>query len=44
VNTFRQIFNLYFNASLRLLPDESYYSDYYKSPYRFQNVTNQLSM
>ena len=44
VNTFRNIFNLYFNASLRLLPDESFYSDYYKSPYRFQNVTTSLSM
>jgi len=44
VNSFRHIFNLYFNASMRFLPDESYYSDYYKSPYRFQNVTPSLSM
>lgn len=43
VNTFRLIFNTYFGTKLKLLTDKSYYSDYYKSPYRFVDVTNKLS-
>ncbi len=38
VNTFRLIFNAYFNAGLDLLPDKSYYSEY-QSPYHFTDVT-----
>ncbi len=35
VNTFRLIFNLYFNANLPLLEDASYYSRY-ETPYEYQ--------
>ncbi|MCH7951972.1 sulfatase-like hydrolase/transferase [Patescibacteria group bacterium] len=42
VNSFRLIFNTYFGANLDLHPDESYFSDYYKAPYRFNNVTEEL--
>ncbi|MDY0096344.1 MAG: sulfatase-like hydrolase/transferase [Candidatus Vecturithrix sp.] len=40
VNTFRIMFNLYFQTSYELLPDRSYYSDMYKSPYKFTEVLN----
>lgn len=39
VNTFRLIFNLYFNADLPLLEDTSYYSQY-ESPYEFQQYND----
>ncbi len=39
VNTFRIIFNNYFNEDLELLPDKSYFSDY-DSIYNFVDVNN----
>lgn len=39
VNTFRVIFNSYFDANYRLLEDKSYYSSY-KRPYDFISVTD----
>ncbi len=42
VNTFRIIFNTYFNGELKLLPDSSFYSTYWH-PLKFSNVTNQLN-
>lgn len=41
VNTFRLIFNLYFNSNYELLNDQSYWSSYYR-PYDFNNVTDRL--
>lgn len=41
VNTFRIMFNLYFQTSFELLPDRSYYSDIYKSPYQFTEILHQ---
>lgn len=38
VNTFRVIFNYYFNQDYGLLDDTTYFSDYYKSPYNFTKV------
>lgn len=38
VNSFRLIFNLYFNTTYRLLPDRSYFSDIYRTPYQFIEV------
>lgn len=43
VNTFRLIFNTYFGTQLKLLPDKSYLSDYYVSPYKFTDVTRKLN-
>jgi len=39
VNNFRLIFNTYFGASLPLLPDESYLSDF-EIPYKFTEIPN----
>lgn len=39
VNTFRMIFNFYFNTHFILLNDKSYYSTY-QQPYKFIDVTN----
>jgi len=39
VNTFRLIFNFYFNANYELLDDQSYFSSY-DYPYNFINVTD----
>ena len=39
INTFRIIFNNYFDEDLELLPDKSYFSDY-DSIYNFVDVTN----
>jgi hypothetical protein len=39
VNTFRLIFNYYFNTNYELLSDLSYYSSY-ERPYEFLNVTD----
>jgi len=41
VNTFRLIFNLYFDADYQLLNDQSYFSTYDR-PYKFLNVTNKV--
>jgi hypothetical protein len=41
VNSFRIIFNRYFNASYPLLKDDSYYSSYVL-PYQFKGLTSQL--
>lgn len=41
VNTFRLVFNLYFNMDYELLQDESYYSTY-EYPYRFINITDKI--
>jgi hypothetical protein len=41
VNTFRLVFNLYFNMDYELLQDESYYSTY-EYPYRFINITDKV--
>ncbi len=41
VNTFRLIFDLYFDTNYKLLTDLSYYSNYEK-PYKFINVTDIL--
>ena len=45
VNSFRIVFNLYFNINFELLPDESYVYSVYadeRGPYKFTNVTNKL--
>lgn len=41
VNTFRVIFNFYFNMDYELLDDQSYFSSY-DQPYKFINVTDKL--
>ena len=38
VNTFRLIFNSYFDANLPLLSDRAYLSDYGKTPYQFKET------
>ncbi len=38
VNTFRVIFNYYFNQDYELLEDTTYFSNHYKSPYKFVKV------
>jgi len=42
VNTFRLVFNYYFDANYELLDDQSYYSNWYKHPYEFINVTDKV--
>ena len=39
VNSFRLIFNLYFNTDFEFLPDKSYFADVYRSPLDFTDVT-----
>ncbi len=41
VNTFRLIFNLYFNTNYKLLDDLTYFS-YYEIPYKFTDVTDKM--
>lgn len=41
VNTFRVIFNRYFQTSYALLPDVSYYSDINRTPYKFVVVPSE---
>ena len=41
VNTFRIIFNKYFDANLPILPDTIYYSPY-ENPYQFLDITKQV--
>ena len=41
VNTFRLIFDFYFNTNCGLLDDQSYFSNYDR-PYEFTNVTDKL--
>ncbi len=43
VNTFRLIFQRYFNGDYEMLEDRSYYSTY-QLPYQFTDVTEQLSV
>jgi hypothetical protein len=43
VNSFRLIFNHYFDANFGLLNDYSYFSNYFKQPYKFIDVTNIVS-
>ena len=43
VNSFRLIFNLYFCTDFELLPDRSYFSDMYRSPYNFIDVTEKVT-
>lgn len=40
VNIFRVVFNEYFDSNFELLPDESYYSTFFR-PYRFTRVTDE---
>ena len=42
VNTFRIIFNLYFNGTFKLLSDESYIFPDERHPYKFYRVTDKL--
>ncbi len=42
VNSFRVIFNTYFDAKLPLLQDKNYFSIYYESPYSFSDVTDSI--
>ncbi len=39
VNTFRVVFNLYFNENYEILPDKIYWNDYDK-PYDFKDITS----
>lgn len=39
VNSFRLVFNTYFQADYSLLDDRSYFSSY-NTPYDFQEITN----
>ena len=41
VNSFRLVFNLYFDTDLELLPDKSYAS-YKDTPYKFFDITDKL--
>lgn len=41
VNTFRIIFNRYFDTNYEILEDQSYFSAYYR-PYKFINVTEKV--
>jgi hypothetical protein len=41
VNTFRLVFDFYFNTNYGLLDDRSYYSTY-ENPYEFTNVTDKI--
>jgi hypothetical protein len=42
VNTFRVIFNAYFGTDYERLEDKSYFSDYWDSPYLFEDVTDNV--
>jgi hypothetical protein len=42
VNTFRKVFNLYFDADLRLLPDRSFIYEDSRHLYRFIDVTSRV--
>ena len=42
VNSFRLLFNAYFDAKLSLLNDKNYFSIYYENPYSFSDVTDML--
>jgi len=41
VNTFRTVFNAYFNSQYEILDDKMYWS-YNQKPYTFDEVTNHL--
>jgi hypothetical protein len=43
VNTFRIIFNQYFGADYKLLPDKSYVFEDLKHPYKFVEVTSRVA-
>lgn len=40
VNTFRIIFNHYFDQNLELLEDRGYYSEYWGKPYKLKDITD----
>ena len=42
VNTFRLVFNYYFDTNYELLNDLSYYITGYKEPYKFTDVTDRV--
>jgi hypothetical protein len=42
VNSFREVFNLYFKAGYERLPDRTYYSTY-NHPYKYVDITDKLS-
>ena len=42
VNTFRLIFNYYFNTNYELLDDSTYWSSYHQ-PFKFLNVTDRMN-
>ena len=42
VNTFRAMFNAYFGTDYARLEDRSYFSDYWDSPYLFEDVTDKV--
>ncbi|MDH4209516.1 MAG: hypothetical protein OEV76_11625, partial [Anaerolineae bacterium] len=42
VNSFRQVFNLYFGTSLELLPDINYAYEDFNYPYRFLDITDRI--
>jgi hypothetical protein len=44
VNVFRMVLNRYFDAGLPLLPNESYFSRPYRSPYQFVRVTDRVDL
>ena len=41
VNSFRKIFNFYFNANHKILEDRNYFSDY-ANPHKFKDVTDMI--
>jgi len=43
VNSFRLIFNLYFGTKFEFLPDNSYFSDSYRTPFDFVDVTEKVT-
>lgn len=43
VNTFRLVFNLYFNTDLQLLADESFVYRRHWHPYDLMNITSRLA-
>ncbi|MFH1282179.1 MAG: hypothetical protein ABII27_00765 [bacterium] len=42
VNSFRIVFNLYFNSDFALLPDENFAFTDTRHPYKFINITNKI--
>ncbi|HLC94214.1 MAG TPA: sulfatase-like hydrolase/transferase [Patescibacteria group bacterium] len=44
VNTFRLIFNEYFGADFKLLPDKSYFIPHLDRPYQYMEITDKISI